>query len=267
MNDLISATPRVSPSANVHPGAFLGTHVVVEDNVIIGPSAVVLGQPDSATHPTIVSRGAQIGANATILPGLTIGLRAQVMPGAVVTRSVPPLAIVEGNPARIVGYVATAAGGTTASTTSPGILPAVQSSAVKGVTLHRLRLVSDLRGNLSAGEFTRDIPFLPKRYFLVFGVPTLETRGEHAHHECQQLLVAVRGSVRVVADDGHSREEFLLNRPELGLYLPPMTWGIQYGYTPDAVLLVFASDFYDPADYIRDYTEFLALSGAKPRTA
>lgn len=61
----------------------------------------------------------------------------------------------------------------------------------------------------------------------------------------------------MIADDGTSREEFVLDSNSRGLYLPPMTWGIQYRYSADAVLLVFASDFYDPADYIRDYSDFL----------
>ena len=68
-----------------------------------------------------------------------------------------------------------------------------------------------------------------------------------------------RGSVSVVADDGIEREEFLLDSPNVGVYLPPMVWGIRHKYSADAVLLVFASDHYDPGDYIRDYQEFLEL--------
>ena len=66
----------------------------------------------------------------------------------------------------------------------------------------------------------------------------------------------MKGSVAVVADDGEQREEFLLNRPNLGVYLPPMTWAIQYRYSSDAVLLVFASHHYEAADYIRNYADF-----------
>jgi len=65
--------------------------------------------------------------------------------------------------------------------------------------------------------------------------------------------------VHVVADDGHHREEFILDAPHLGVYLPPMIWSIQYRYSPDAVLMVFASHEYDSADYIRDYEEFMTL--------
>ena len=63
----------------------------------------------------------------------------------------------------------------------------------------------------------------------------------------------------MVVDDGRNREEILLDSPDKGIYLPPMTWGIQYKYSTDAVLLALASDYYDPSDYIRDYAEFAAL--------
>jgi UDP-2-acetamido-3-amino-2,3-dideoxy-glucuronate N-acetyltransferase len=66
----------------------------------------------------------------------------------------------------------------------------------------------------------------------------------------------------VVADDGTNRQEFLLDQPDVGLHLSPMVWGIQYKYSADAVLLVFASHYYDGADYIRDYSEFRQLAGA-----
>src|SRR5690606_10381254 len=207
---------------------------------------------------TVVHRGASIGANATLLPGITIGTNAMVGAGDVVTRSVPPNAIVVGNPAKIKGYVN---GGGTKDTRVQEVptAPGSTQTLVAGVTLHTFRTVPDLRGNLTAGEFDKEIPFKPLRYFLVYDVPTAETRGAHAHHSCHQFLIAVKGSVRVVADDGRRRQEFLLDRSNRGLYLRPMVWGIQYHYSPDAVLLVFASDYYDADDYIRDYAEFQRL--------
>ena len=122
--------------------------------------------------------------------------------------------------------------------------------------------VADARGNLTAGEFDRHIPFAVKRYFIVYQVPLVEGRGEHAHRACHQFLVCVRGSMSVLGDDGQRREEFVLDRPNLGFYMPPMTWGAQFGYSPDAVLLVFASHYYDADDYIRDYDQFLQLARA-----
>jgi hypothetical protein len=141
----------------------------------------------------------------------------------------------------------------------------VTSLGVRGVSLHRLKSVQDIRGDLSVGEFPKDIPFDPKRYFLVFNVPSKETRGEHAHHQCHQFLICVRGSCAVVVDDGESRCEVSLDSPDKGLYLPPLTWGIQYKYSSDAVLLVFASHFYEAQDYIRNYAEFLEIVRSKAR--
>lgn len=139
----------------------------------------------------------------------------------------------------------------------------IHRSRVRGVTLRRMRHVVDPRGDLSAGECPREVPFAIRRYFLVFDVPSAETRGEHAHRRCEQFLIAARGSLRVTVDDGRDREEFVLDHPALGLHLPPMVWGIQDRYSADAALLVLASDYYDPADYIRDYREFLELAKSR----
>jgi dTDP-4-dehydrorhamnose 3,5-epimerase-like enzyme len=213
---------------------------------------------------TIIEAGASIGAGAVILPGLTVGQGAMVGAGATVTRSVPPRAVVVGNPARIIGYTETEkpAISTLAQTGENGS-SGVLNSSVSGVTLHNFPLIPDMRGSLSVGEFEKTVPFTPKRYFLVFDVPSEETRGEHAHRQCKQFLICVRGRCSVVADNGISRQEFLLAKPNIGLYLPPMTWGIQYRYSDDAILLVFASERYDADDYIRDYTTFLKMAGEK----
>lgn len=132
----------------------------------------------------------------------------------------------------------------------------IEKAAVRGVELHRLPVIADPRGNLTFGEFEKTVPFSPKRYFMVYGVPEDASRGEHAHRECHQLLLCVKGSVTAVVDDGTRRQEFLLDSPALGLYMPPLTWGTQYKYSPDAVLLVFASHHYDPDDYIRTFEDF-----------
>ena len=182
---------------------------------------------------------------------------ARVEAGAVITRQVPARAVVQGPQATIVGYVDAAARAPLRLVpTTPGTV----ESVVKGVRLHVLREVRDMRGDLCAAQVGDGLPFVVQRSFLVYNVPNAELRGEHAHRRCGQFLMAVKGSVRVVVDDGSQREEFILDRPNLGLHLPPMTWGIQYRYSEDAVLLVLASDPYDPADYIRDYDEFVALA-------
>jgi len=143
----------------------------------------------------------------------------------------------------------------TALTPTPEGVPV----GVGEVTYHRLPVIIDARGNLSVGEFERQIPFMPKRYFMVFDVPSLEIRGEHAHRECHQFLICVRGQCAVIVDDGDNRREVMLNHLSLGLHLPPTTWAVQHRYSSEAVLMVFASHHYDAADYIREYDAFVAF--------
>lgn len=253
----------VGDRVTVKCGVQLWDGVRVENDVFIGPNATFTNDkfPRSRAYQeklptTVVETGASIGANATILPGITIGMRAMVGAGAVVTRSVPPRAVVMGNPARITGYVDTPMHSARQREPNVSGQPVVAAD-VPGVTIHTLKQVSDLRGDLSVGEFSQDIPFVPARYFLVYGVPTSKIRGEHAHKVCHQFMICVRGSLAVIADDGTTSQEFNLDRPNMGLYMPPCIWGVQYKYSPDAVLLVFASHAYDASDYLRKYEEFL----------
>lgn len=263
----------VGDRVTVKCGVQLWDGITVEDDVFIGPNATFTNDrfPRSKVYPerflrTVLRHGCTIGANSTLLPGIEIGAGAMVGAGAVVTRSVPPNAIVVGNPARIVGYVQTdktaSLPGKTGNPDDAQSDAPVVPLGVGGATLHHLRLVKDMRGDLSAGEYERDIPFTPKRYFLVFNVLTREVRGEHAHRECDQFLICVRGSCVALLDDGVRRREVTLDRPNLGIYMPAMVWGSQFRYSADAVLLVFASEYYNPDDYIRTYAEFLALTAA-----
>lgn len=264
------------PLANISPQARLGTNCRVEsgavvpsgcelgDDVQVGPN-VVFVEPEEGSTSSVGRACARvrIGANAVICPDVVLATGAIVRPGAVVKRSVPHGAIVEGNPATIVGYAnAVHSQSTVTSPVSGRGMDPIQKTAVDGVTLHRMHVVPDLRGSLTVGEFQHQIPFTPKRYFIVFGVPSRETRGEHAHKQCHQFLVCVHGSCAVVADDGQRRVEIRLDSLDMGLYLPPMIWGIQYQYSSDAELLVFASHHYDADDYIRDYDDFVRAKAA-----
>lgn len=242
--------------------------VTLEDDVFIGPNATFTNDifPRSKQYPesfgrTVVKQGASIGANSTILPGLTIGAGAMVGAGSVVTRDVPENAIVVGNPARIRGYANTTTHLPIRSESTPGPTGEI-ASKVSGVRLHSLTKAVDLRGSLVAAEFAKDLPFTPRRFFMVYDVPSAETRGSHAHKVCEQFLVCLKGSVSAIVDDGTNREEFQLDRPDTALYMPAMTWGTQYRYSSDAVLLVLASHEYDNADYIRDYAEFVEAATA-----
>lgn len=255
----------VGDRVTVKCGVQLWTGIELEDDVFVGPNATFTNDPMPRSQQwldeyprTTVRSGASIGANATILPGLEIGPGAMVGAGAVVTRSVPPHAVVAGNPARIQGYTESSAAAVQ-SVEQPTAKPGTTPLAVHGVHLHRFPGFSDLRGYLTAGEVPSDaIPFEPKRWFLVYDVPGREIRGEHAHRVCHQFLVCVSGRVSVAVDDGKQRAEALLDDPTIGIYIPPGIWGSQFRYEERAVLLVLASHPYDPDDYIRDYDTFLS---------
>jgi len=130
--------------------------------------------------------------------------------------------------------------------------------------LSSLNTVSDERGALTFAEVGDGLPFAPKRYFLVYDVPVGAMRGGHAHRRCEQYLVAVRGTVAVALDDGESKTEYLLERPNQGLHIPAGIWGAQRYASEDACLLVLASERYDPEEYLTDYAEFLAFRKGQP---
>ena len=247
-------------------GVQLWDGVRLEDDVFVGPNVTFTNDPfpRSKIYPetflqTVVSQKASIGANTTVLPGITIGRNAMVGAGAVVTRSVPPNAIVIGNPARIVGYVDSKDIPQKPLVETPVMPLGAQPTKVPGVTLYRFPVAFDMRGKLTAVEFESQMPFKPLRCFFVYDVPTAEVRGEHAHKECHQLLICIKGSCAVVADDGKTRQEIILDNPFTGIHLPPLVWGIQYRYSADAVLMVLASQPYRNDDYIRNYDEFLII--------
>lgn len=240
--------------------------VTLEDDVFVGPNATFTNDPYPRSKQymerpvrTVIRKGASIGANATILPGLTIGMNAMVGAGAVVTIDVPPNAIVMGNPARIEGYAATTSPQMLAEKISGNITQECLKFSVPGVSLISMPMSVDLRGTISFGEIENQLPFVPKRYFIVYDVPSKDVRGEHAHRALHQLLICMKGSCCVAFDDGHNRDKVVLDSPLKALHIPPMVWATQYKYSPDAVLLVLASDLYDPTDYIRDYDAFIAM--------
>ena len=249
----------VGDRVTVKCGVQLWDGVTLEDDVFVGPNVTFTNDPfpRSRQQPlqysrTLVRQGASIGANATILPGLVIGQHAVVGAGSVVTRDVPAHAIVVGNPARIKRF----AGALRHSSEATSADPMLPKLSAKGAELRRLPLFTDSRGSLTFGEVGAHLPFPVARYFVVSDVPNLEVRGEHAHLECHQFLVCLKGSCAVTLDDGRNREEVLLDSSTLGLYLPPRIWSALYRYTSDAVLLVLASHTYVAEDYIRDYDEF-----------
>jgi UDP-2-acetamido-3-amino-2,3-dideoxy-glucuronate N-acetyltransferase len=119
---------------------------------------------------------------------------------------------------------------------------------------------SDPRGNLLVINFKSSLPFTPVRFFSTYNVPKTTSRGGHAHRTCEQLLIASSGSVEVTLYKNDYSSTFLLDSPETGLYIPPMTWGVQHDHSPRMVLSVFASEEYNSTEYIREFHEFEELS-------
>lgn len=231
----------------------------IAETANIGPRVILAGDG------IVVRDHVRLDAACIIGEDVTIGQGAWVRAGAVVLRSVPANAIVEGNPAQVVGYLHR-----TNSYTRPDPKlidihshenlnrPARVPLDVGDSALYLMRRISDARGALTVGEVPTEVPFSPERYFAVFDVPTVELRGEHAHKKCQQFLICLHGSCRVLLDDSKQRCEVILDRPDMGVFMPAMIWGTQYRYSSDAVLLVFASRPYEADDYLRTYDDFLA---------
>jgi dTDP-4-dehydrorhamnose 3,5-epimerase-like enzyme len=133
---------------------------------------------------------------------------------------------------------------------------------LRTVGTRRLRLpsVRDHRGALGWCQIGSPLPFEPRRFWWIFDVPPGEIRGNHAHRAMHELLVCVHGSCRISLDDGVERDEVVLDAPDSGLYIPPLTWSTEHRFSPGAVLLAVSNELYRPDDYIHDYDEFLALA-------
>ena len=114
------------------------------------------------------------------------------------------------------------------------------------------------RCRLIAVEGEQDIPFAIQRVYYFCRVPADEVRGCHAHKTLEQVIICLHGACTIRLDDGESRAEVRLNDPQTGLFVGPGHWRELYDFTPDAVVLVLASQHYDEGDYIRDYSDFLA---------
>lgn len=117
-------------------------------------------------------------------------------------------------------------------------------------------LLGDDRGSLIALEQNKEIPFDIKRVYYIFGTKESVQRGFHAHKKLKQIAVCVAGQCKMILDDGVDRIEATLDSPEKGLLIVESVWHEMYDFSPDCVLLVLASDYYDESDYIRDYVEF-----------
>ena len=115
----------------------------------------------------------------------------------------------------------------------------------------------DERGQLISLEEYKDIPFGIKRVYYMYDTGVDVTRGFHAQKSLQQILVCIHGSCKIKLDNGREKKVVLLEKPYEGLYVSNIMWREMYDFSPDAVLMVLASELYDESDYIRNYDEFL----------
>ena len=241
----------VGNRVTVKCGVQLWDGLRIGDDVFIGPNATFTNDrfPRSKAYPehfaqTVLEDKVSIGANATILPGLRIGYGAMIGAGAVVLTDVAPRAIVVGNPGRVVGYA-------DAKECRLEDLPA--EFAVKSI---KWSSHTNSSGRLLV---TQGLPFPVRRIFTIDLVESGAARGAHAHKACHQLLKINSGAVTLVVDDGHRAFQCRMDDPSVMVYLPPLIWGTQFAYGADSSLMVFASEPYDPADYVHDYTKFLSI--------
>lgn len=117
--------------------------------------------------------------------------------------------------------------------------------------------IGDRNGHVTSINNAVEIPFDVKRVFYLYDIQGGESRGAHAHKECHQFLVAASGAFEVLLDDGKTKRQVLLNRPDIGLHIPPGIWASEINFSSGSICLVLASHEYSEADYLRDYQEYL----------
>lgn len=130
---------------------------------------------------------------------------------------------------------------------------------VDDVKLIELPKFTDPRGNLSFVEQNNHIPFEIKRTYWIYDVPGGENRGGHAFINTEEFIVALSGGFDITVDDGSQKKSFTLNRSYYALYIPKGLWREMGNFSTNSLALEFASTKYNPADYIRDYNQYLKL--------
>lgn len=133
-------------------------------------------------------------------------------------------------------------------------------SNLEQVRLIELPKIKDPRGNLTFIESGVNIPFDVKRNYWIYDVPSGMWRDGHAFKAQQEFLVALSGSFDVIVNDGTGEKTFHLSRPQIGLYVPKMTWRYINNFSTNSVALVLSSTYYDPTDYIENFEDFIKLN-------
>ncbi|MBK8486668.1 MAG: WxcM-like domain-containing protein [Bacteroidetes bacterium] len=119
--------------------------------------------------------------------------------------------------------------------------------------------IGNRSGNITAINNGFEIPFDVKRVFYLYDIPGGESRGAHAHKICHQFLIAASGAFEVLMNDGKIQRSILLNRPNVGLHIPPGIWASEVNFSSGAICLVLASETFNELDYVREYEDFIKL--------
>lgn len=127
------------------------------------------------------------------------------------------------------------------------------------LNLLEVRNIVDSRGKLTILEGGIDVPFDFKRVYFISNVGPLERRGFHAHVNLKQLAVCISGSCDFLLDDGNIKKNISLSSSSEGLLIESMIWREIFNFSTDCVLAVFADNYYDETDYIREYDNFLKM--------
>lgn len=122
------------------------------------------------------------------------------------------------------------------------------------------RIVNSTNEMITVWEVGHHFPFDIRRVYHIGNVAAGVTRGHHAHKTLEQILLCPFGAIEVTLDDGETRQSVILDQPDKGVYVGPNMWRTMRWLRESSVLLVFASQHYNEADYIRDYGDFLAFA-------
>ena len=141
----------------------------------------------------------------------------------------------------------------------------MESDVNNAPRLIELPKIKDPRGNLTVIESGMNVPFEVKRNYWIYDVPSGMWRDGHAFKTQEELIVSLSGSFDVVVNDGTGEKTFHLARPQIGLYVPPMTWRHLDNFSTNSVALVLSSTHYDADDYIEDFELFKSLKHGQNR--
>jgi hypothetical protein len=130
-------------------------------------------------------------------------------------------------------------------------------SKVFDCSLIHLPQLGDRNGHITVVNNNSEIPFVIKRIFYLYDIPGGESRGAHAHKNCHQFLISASGAFEVLLDDGNTKRQILLNRPNVGLHIPPGIWASEINFSSGSICLVLASEKFNENDYFRNYDDYL----------